>query len=157
MTILVSFDFAVDPCYEYKNLSHRKKKGITILPIMEGGVIRDPMDGIVLREEQEQKCQQHVCQHTGVVQPALAGWMVPILQWKMVKFSGRSALVLILWVANTIPKFLWRTAHPTISTNFMGCRNVRRATVAQTEYAERSLRNNRIHSSCILGKWRHDL
>ena len=39
----------------------------------------------------------------------------------------------------------------------MGYRDVRRATVAQTEYAERSLRNNRIHSRCILGKWRHDL
>ena len=26
MTILVSFDFAVDPCYEYKNLSHPKRK-----------------------------------------------------------------------------------------------------------------------------------
>ena len=26
MTILVSFDFAVDPCYEYKKLSHRKRK-----------------------------------------------------------------------------------------------------------------------------------
>ena len=134
-----------------------KEKAVTILPIMEGGVIKDPMDGIVLREQQERKCQQHVCQHTGVVQPTLAGWMVPILQWKMVKFSGRSALVIILWVANTIPKFLWRTAHPTISTNFMGCHNVRRATVAQTEYAERSLRDNRIHSRCILGKWRHDL
>ena len=73
MTILVSFDFAVDPCYEYKNLSHRKKKAVTILPIMEGGVIQNSMDGIVLREQQEQKCQQHVCQHTGVVQPSLAG------------------------------------------------------------------------------------
>ena len=26
MTILVSFDFAVDPCYEYKNLSHPNRK-----------------------------------------------------------------------------------------------------------------------------------
>ena len=26
MTILVSFDFAVDPCYEYKNLSHPERK-----------------------------------------------------------------------------------------------------------------------------------
>ena len=40
---------------------------------MEGGVIKDPMDGIVLQEQLEQKCQQHVCQHTGVVQPTLAG------------------------------------------------------------------------------------
>ena len=55
---------------------------------MKGGVIGNSMDGIVLRELQEQKCQQHVCQHTDVVKLTLAGWMVPIQQWKMVKFSG---------------------------------------------------------------------
>ena len=140
-----------------KTESFLKEKAVTILAFMKGGVTGNSMDGIVLRELQEQKCQQHVCQHTDVVQPTLAGWMVPILHLKMVKFSGWSALVIFLQVANTIPKFLWRTAHPTISTNFMGYRDVRRATVAQTEYAERSLRNNRIHSRCILGKWRHDL
>ena len=73
MTILVSFDFAVDPCYEYKNLSHRKRKSNNNTPDHGGGCDKDPMDGIVLREQQEQKCQQHVCQHTGVVQPTLAG------------------------------------------------------------------------------------
>ena len=51
-------------------------------------------DGIVLWELQEQKCQQHVCQHTDVVQTGQAGWMVLILQWKMVKLSGGSALVI---------------------------------------------------------------
>ena len=32
-----------------------------------------PRDGIVLWELQEQKCQQRVCQHTGVVQTGRAG------------------------------------------------------------------------------------
>ena len=55
-------------------------------------------DGIVLWELQEQKCQQRVCQYTDVVQTGQVGWMVLILQWKMVK-SDRSALVIVLQVA----------------------------------------------------------
>ena len=58
-------------------------------------------DGIVLWELQEQKCQQHACQQTVVVQAGQAGWKVLILQWKMVKFKGRSALVIALLVANS--------------------------------------------------------
>ena len=58
-------------------------------------------DGIVLWELQEQKCQQRVCQHLDVVQTGQAGWMVLILQWKMVRFKGRSALVIALLVADT--------------------------------------------------------
>ena len=52
-----------------------------------------PRDGIDLWELQEQKCQQHVYQHLNVEQPTLAGWMVLILDWKMVKFPRGSALV----------------------------------------------------------------
>ena len=63
-------------------------------------------DGIVLWELQEQKCQQRVCQHTDVVQTGQAGWMVLILQWKMIKFEGRSALVIEIVVANPQWKFL---------------------------------------------------
>ena len=58
-------------------------------------------DGIVLWELQEQECQQRVWNHTIVVQTGQAGWMVFILQWKMVKFEGRSALVIVSPVANT--------------------------------------------------------
>ena len=58
-------------------------------------------DGIVLWELQEQKCQQRACQQTDVVQTGQAGWKVLILQWKMVKFKGQSALVIALLVANT--------------------------------------------------------
>ena len=52
-------------------------------------------DGIVLWGLQEQKCQQRVCHRTDVVQTGQAGWMVIILQWKMVKFTERSALVIV--------------------------------------------------------------
>ena len=108
-------------------------------------------------ELQEQICQQHVCQHTNVVQTGQAGWMVLILQWKMVKLKGRSALVAVLQVVKTQSTFLWRTAHPTKFTNFFSRPVVQCASVAQTDYAERNVRNNRIHNWCISRIWRHDL
>ena len=63
-------------------------------------------DGIVLWELQEQKCQQRVSQHTGVVQHGQVGWMVLILQREMVKFPGKSALVIVLTVAKAT-KLFW--------------------------------------------------
>ena len=77
------------------------------MPIEEVATLRSHLDqccvminslrnGIVLWELQEQKCQQHVCQHSDVVQTGQAGWMVLILQWKMVKYPGRSALVIVV-------------------------------------------------------------
>ena len=63
-------------------------------------------DGIVLWELQEQKCQQRVWNHTAVVQTGQAGWMVLILQWKMVKFAGSSASVIVPPVVDTQTKFL---------------------------------------------------
>ena len=62
--------------------------------------------GIVLWEMQEQKCQQHVCHYTDVVHACQAGWMVLILQWKMVKLKGEFALVIVTDVANTLQLFL---------------------------------------------------
>ena len=41
------------------------------------------------------KIQQRVCQHIDVVQTGQAGWMVLILQWKMMRFSERFALVIV--------------------------------------------------------------
>ena len=58
-------------------------------------------DGIVLWELQEQECQQRVWNHSIVVQSGQAGWRVLILQWKMVKYAGRSALVIVPPVADT--------------------------------------------------------
>ena len=91
-------------------------------------------NGIVLWEMQEQKCQQRVCQQTDVAQPGQAGWMVLILQWKMVKFEGRSALVIALPIADSLQRFLWKTVDPTSSTNFKSHPRVPRATVVKTEY-----------------------
>ena len=73
-------------------------------------------DGIVLRELQDQKCQQRVCQHTNVVQTGQVGWMVLILQWKMVKFQERSALVIVIQGAKARQLLEWKTVDPSIST-----------------------------------------
>ena len=63
-------------------------------------------DGIVLWELLELKCQQRVWQHTDAVQTGQAGWMVLILQWKMVKWTEKSALVIALLVAHPQQRFL---------------------------------------------------
>ena len=57
-------------------------------------------DGIVLWGLLVQKCQQRVCHHINVVQTGQVGWLMLILQWKMIKLKGRSALVIVLPVAN---------------------------------------------------------
>ena len=77
--------------------------------------------GIVLWELQEQKCQQHVSQHTDVVQTGQVGWMVLILQWEMVKFPRKSALVIVSPVAKSKKIFLWKTVDPTLSTIWFPC------------------------------------
>ena len=78
------------------------ERAVTVHRKMNRSVTTDsPKDGIVLWELLEQKCPQHVCQHSDVVQTGQAGWMVLILQWKMVKLKGRSALVIALLVAKT--------------------------------------------------------
>ena len=74
-------------------------------------------DGIVLWELQELKCQQRVCQHTNVVQTGQAGWMVLIQQWKMVKFPDRSALAIVLQVANIQSQFQLKIVDHFTSTN----------------------------------------
>ena len=52
------------------------------------------------------KIQQRVCQYIDVVQTGQAGWMVLILQWKMMRFSERFTLVIVLPVVNTQQRFL---------------------------------------------------
>ena len=102
-----------------------------------------PRDGIVLWELLEQKCQQRVCQHTDVVQTRQAGWMVLILQWKMVKLKGRPALVIALLVAKTQNKFLLKTVDPTLSTNFIRHLGANYVTVVRTECKAKNSRNKR--------------
>ena len=95
-------------------------------------------NGILLWELQEQKCQQRVCQHSDVLLTGQAGWRLLILRLKMVKFKRKSALVIVIPVANTIERFLWKTADPTLSTNFI--LGVNHATVEQTEYEAKNSR-----------------
>ena len=52
------------------------------------------------------KIQQRVCQHIDVVQTGQAGWMVLILQRKMIRFSERFSLVIVPPVVNTQQRFL---------------------------------------------------
>ena len=92
-----------------------------------------------------------------VVQPTLAGCMVLILLWNMVWFTGKSASVPLLKTATTKPKFRSSTAHPIIYTNLFCRPRVTRATVAQTEYAGRNLRSNRIHNRRFSVIWRYEL
>ena len=75
-------------------------------------------DGIVLWGLLEQKCQQRVCQHTAVVETGQVGWMILILQCKMVKLKGWSALVIVLPVANIQSQLQLKIVDPTSSTNF---------------------------------------
>ena len=91
------------------------------------------MDGIVLWELQVQECQQRVCYHIDVLQTGQGGWMVLILQWKMVKFTERSALVIVTPVANSQKRFLLKTVDHTSSTNFLPHLLATHVTVPQTE------------------------
>ena len=92
-----------------------------------------PRDGTVLWELPELKCQQCVYQHTDVVQTGQAGWIVLILWWKMVKFPGRSALAIVLQVANTQSKFQSKIVDHFTSTNLLSPLIVLRVTAARTK------------------------
>ena len=67
-----------------------------------------------------------------------------ILQWKMVNLKGRSALVIVLPVANMKSKFQLKIVDPTSSTNFT-LQLVPHATVVQTEWEAKNSINKRTH------------
>ena len=67
-----------------------------------------------------------------------------ILQWKMVNLKGRSALVIVLPVANMKSKFQSKIVDPTSSTNFT-LQLVPHATVVQTEWEAKNSINKRTH------------
>ena len=90
-------------------------------------------DGIVLWELQEQKCQQRVCQPTDVVQSGQAGWMVLILQWMMMKFQDRSAIVIVAPVADIQAQFQLEIVDHFLFTNLLSPLFVLPATVARTK------------------------
>ena len=103
-----------------------------------------PRDGIVLWGLVVHKCQKHVCQHTDVVPIGQGGWLMLILQWKMIKLKGRSALVVILPVANMQSQFQLKIVDPTSYTNFTHL-PVTHATVVQTEWEAKNSINKRTH------------
>ena len=65
-----------------------------------------------------------------MVQISQVGWLVLILQWKMVKFPGRYALVIVYTAARTQIKNVDLTS----STNFFPHLDVAHATVVQTDF-----------------------
>ena len=103
---------------------------------------------IVWWELPEQKYQKCVCQHTDVVQTGQVGWMMLILQWKMVKLKGRSALVIVLTVANMKSEFQSKIVDPTSSTNFTHLL-VTHATVVQIECEAKNSRNKGTHKMIL--------
>ena len=68
-----------------------------------------------------------------------------ILQWKMVNLKGRSALVIVVPVANMKSQFQLKIVDPTSSTNFTLFLLVPHATVVQTEWEARNSINKRTH------------
>ena len=85
-----------------------------------------------------------MCQHTDVVQTGQVGWMMLILLRKMVKLKGRSALGIVLTVANMQSTFQLKIVDPTSSTNFTHL-PVTHATVVQIECEAKDSRNKRTH------------
>ena len=114
-----------------------EKKVTKHLPVQSCVIANSLRNGIALWELQEQKCQHHVCQQTDVEQNTQVGKTVVILQWRMVKFTRMSALVMMLiTIVNLRRKFLWKTVDPTSSTNFFIHLFVTHATVVQTEFEQ---------------------
>ena len=127
------------------------EKAITLHPTMVFFCVTGSLrDGIVLWELQEQKCQQRVSQHTDVVQYGQVGWMVLILQREMVKFPGKSALVIVPTVAKATKLFWWKTVDPTLSTNWDHQNLAIRATVGLIKRGAKSEKKNEGFSSSFV-------
>ena len=99
-------------------------------------------DGIVLWELQGQKCQQRVCQHSDVVQTGQVGWMVLILQRKMVMFACMSAVAIVPPVANIECKFQFKIVDPTSSTNCLKHQAMMCATVELIKRGDKKVLKN---------------
>ena len=67
-----------------------------------------------------------------------------ILQWKMVKLKGRSALVIVLPVANMQSQFQFKIVDPSSYTNFIHL-PVTHVTVVQTEWEAKNSINKRTY------------
>lgn len=128
------FNLVVDTCFHYKHLNETNRKNNYKTPLK-----------FVLCDKQLQEGWYRFVGAAGTKMPTTrvpafrcgtnwsAGWMVLILQWKMVWLPRRSALVIVIPVANTGQRFMWKIVNSTSSTNFAQLL-VTRATVVQTEH-----------------------
>ena len=93
------------------------------------------------------KIQQRVCQHIDVVQTVQAGWMVLILQWKMMRFSERFTLVTVLPVVNTQQRFLLGIYIEIMAgfTLILGC-------IFSRDFMQSSFRHNNFNDLKLLGQ-----
>ena len=87
-----------------------------------------------------------MCQHIDVVQTGQAGWMVLILQWKMMRFAERSALI-VLPVVNTQQRFLLGIYIEIIAvfTLILRC-------IFSRDFTQSSFRHNNFNDLKLLGQ-----
>ena len=88
-----------------------------------------------------------MCQHIDVVQTGQAGWMVLILQWKMMRFAERSALIIVLPVVNTQQRFLLGIYIEIIAvfTLILRC-------IFSRDFTQSSFRHNNFNDLKLLGQ-----
>ena len=97
---------------------------------------------------QEQKCRHRAYRIIDVVRSSQAGWKVVTPHWQIVKFPPGSASLEVEIVAGKQVKYTWKTADPTLYTNYKRYLLVICATAAQTEcYKQVILHSERIHKS----------
>ena len=87
-----------------------------------------------------------MCQHIDVVQTGQASWMVLILQWKMMRFAERSALI-VLPVVNTQQRFLLGIYIEIIAvfTLILRC-------IFSRDFTQSSFRHNNFNDLKLLGQ-----
>ena len=88
-----------------------------------------------------------MCHHIDVVQTGQAGWMVLILQWKMMRFAERSALIIVLPVVNTQQRFLLGIYIEIIAvfTLILRC-------IFSRDFTQSSFRHNNFNDLKLLGQ-----
>ena len=82
-----------------------------------------------------------------MVQTGQAGWMVLILQWKMMRFAERSALIIVLPVVNTQQRFLLGIYIEIIAvfTLILRC-------IFSRDFTQSSFRHNNFNDLKLLGQ-----
>ena len=88
-----------------------------------------------------------MCQHIDVVQTGQAGWMVLILQWKMMRFAERSVLIIVLPVVNTQQRFLLGIYIEIIAVFILILR-----CIFSRDFTQSSFRHNNFNDLKLLGQ-----